>query len=280
MTATTPNTSAVDTCVNIDKCSVDKHVKQKPSTHDYTAWPSTIVLASNNPGKLKEFQTLLNTFSGALPGGQLPAASPSQPLPSIQLVSQSTLGVSEAQEPHCTFIENALAKARHAARLTGLPALADDSGLCVPALQGAPGVYSARFARLASLSDQERWGFPTRISTDAANAIRLLEALAPYDNRRAYYFCALAFVLHAEDPEPLISYARWWGEINHTPIGSEGFGYDAIFYIPEIHQTAAQLDAQTKNQHSHRAQAFTQWIAALHERFSLIQGVPIASPPM
>jgi XTP/dITP diphosphohydrolase len=273
MTATIPSTPAVDTCVNIDQC-----VKQTPSAHDYTAWPSTVVLASNNPGKLKEFQTLLNTFSSSASGGQQPVTSPSQPLPPIQLVSQSTLGVSEAQEPHCTFIENALAKARHAARLTGLPALADDSGLCVPALQGVPGVYSARFASLASLPDRERWGFPTRISTDAANALRLLEALAPHDNRRAYYFCALAFVLHADDPEPLISCARWWGEISHTPAGSQGFGYDAIFYIPDLDQTAAQLDAQTKNQHSHRAQAFTQWITALHERFSLIQGTPIARP--
>ncbi len=231
-----------------------------PSTADdrYMHWPSTIVLASNNAGKLKEFQALLNA----------PLNATCAEAPAITLISQSALGVPEAQEPHPTFVENALAKARHASRITGLPALADDSGLCVPALQGAPGVHSARYASLAAESDQKRWGFPSRTSKDAANALRLMEELVPHANRTAYYVCALAFVLHAEDPEPLITCTRWWGEIAQAGAGSGGFGYDAVFYIPTLGQTAAQLDAPAKNRYSHRAQACTQWIAALRERFA------------
>lgn len=227
----------------------------KLDTH--SDWPSTIVLASHNPGKLKEFEALLNT----------PAKRSSHPERAITLISQSTLNVPQAEEPHLTFMENALAKARHASRFTGLPALADDSGLCIPALQGAPGVYSARFASLANTSDQERWGFPAHTGIDAANALRLMEAMAPHTDRRAYYVCVLAFVLHADDPEPLFTCARWWGEIAQTEAGIGGFGYDAVFYIPDLHQTAAQLDAPTKNIYSHRARACTQWKAALQERF-------------
>ncbi|UVA77739.1 RdgB/HAM1 family non-canonical purine NTP pyrophosphatase [Pandoraea commovens] len=188
-----------------------------------------IVLASNNPGKLREFASLFAPLG-------------------IELVPQGMLGVSEAEEPHVTFVENALAKARHAAAATGLPALADDSGLCVPILGGAPGVYSARYAARAG-----------REKSDAANNRHLIEQLAPHADtpgyRDAYYFAALVLVRHAEDPQPIIAEGRWDGEIVDDARGAHGFGYDPHFLIRSLNQTAAELDPAVKNAHSHRARA-------------------------
>jgi XTP/dITP diphosphohydrolase len=195
----------------------------------------TVVLASNNAGKLREFAALLGEAG-------------------IDLIAQGTLGVPEAEEPHPTFVENALAKARHAAKLTGKPALADDSGLCVRALAGAPGVYSARYAQLA--------GGP---KSDAANNARLIEQLQGVADRRAYYYCVLALVRHADDPEPLIAEGRWPGEIVDTPRGENGFGYDAHFFIPALDATAAELAPKLKNAQSHRAIALRQLLARLKE---------------
>jgi len=177
-----------------------------------------VVLASNNPGKLREFAALLSTAG-------------------IDLVTQGELGVSEAEEPHVTFVENALAKARHASAATGLPALADDSGLCVHALRGAPGVYSARYAQLLNGGEK----------SDAANNARLV------------------MVRHAADPEPLIAEGRWHGEVIDTPRGANGFGYDAHFLVPSLGQTAAELDPAVKNANSHRAIALRHLLARLKE---------------
>ncbi|MGH8783064.1 RdgB/HAM1 family non-canonical purine NTP pyrophosphatase [Paraburkholderia sp.] len=194
-----------------------------------------VVLASNNPGKLREFAALLENAG-------------------ITLVPQGELDVPEAEEPYPTFVENALTKARHAARLTGLPALADDSGLCVRALRGAPGVYSARYA--------ERAGGE---KSDASNNAHLLEQLRHSDDRHAYYYCAIALVRHEEDPEPLIAEGRWHGEMLDAPRGANGFGYDPLFFIPELNATAAQLDPAVKNANSHRAIALRQLLARLRE---------------
>lgn len=181
-----------------------------------------IVIASNNPGKLREFGALLAPFD-------------------FEVVPQSALGVSEAEEPHATFIENALAKARHASAATGLPALADDSGICLPALGGAPGVYSARYA-----------GEP---KSDQRNNEKLIAELATHGDRRAFYYCALVMVMRADDPRPLIADGDWHGEMIATPRGSGGFGYDPYFLVPEHGCTAAELDAATKNRISHRGKA-------------------------
>ena len=181
-----------------------------------------IVIASNNPGKLREFAALLAPFD-------------------FTAVAQSTLGVSEAAEPHVTFIENALAKARHAAAATGLPALADDSGICVRALGGAPGVISARYA-----------GEP---KSDQRNNEKLIAELARYSDRRAFYYCALVLVMHPDDPHPLIAEGEWHGEIVDAPRGNGGFGYDPYFFLPEFGCTAAELDATIKNRVSHRGLA-------------------------
>ena len=181
-----------------------------------------IVLASSNPGKLREFAALLAPFD-------------------VEVLPQSALGVTDAEEPHLTFIENALAKARHAAAATGLPALADDSGLCVGALDGAPGVISARYA-----------GEPR---SDARNNQKLVAALAGHTDRRAFYYCALVLVTHAGDPHPLIAEGEWHGEIIDQPRGAGGFGYDPYFLLPGEGRTAAELDAATKNRISHRGQA-------------------------
>jgi XTP/dITP diphosphohydrolase len=195
---------------------------------------SRIVLASNNPGKLREFSAL----SGL----------------GIELLPQGELNVGEAEEPHPTFVENALEKARHAARATGLPALADDSGLCVRALGGAPGVYSARFAQLAGLE-----------KSDAANNAYLLDTLRTQSDRHAYYYCVLALVRHVDDPEPMIVDGRWHGEILPEPRGSHGFGYDPLFYLPTLGASAAELDPAVKKAHSHRAIAIAKLIARLTE---------------
>ncbi|WP_420224972.1 RdgB/HAM1 family non-canonical purine NTP pyrophosphatase [Pigmentiphaga litoralis] len=185
-----------------------------------------LVLASNNAGKLREFSRLLSQKG-------------------FDVVNQGSLGVPEADEPHVTFIENALAKARHASRITGLPALADDSGVCVVALGGAPGVYSARFAAMASGGDK----------SDAANNALLIERLKDASDRRAYYYAALVLVRSADDPQPLIGEGLWWGEIVAEPRGEGGFGYDAHFLLPELGKTAAELTSEEKNRVSHRAQA-------------------------
>jgi XTP/dITP diphosphohydrolase len=192
-----------------------------------------LVLASNNHGKLREFGQLLAPLG-------------------FTVIPQAALGIAEADEPHPTFLENALAKARHAARLAGLPALADDSGLCVAALRGAPGVYSARFA-----------GEP---KSDARNNEKLVAALAGQSDRRAHYVCVLAFVRHADDPQPLIAEGEWHGEIVAEPRGEGGFGYDRYFWIADAGCTVAEFDAAEKNRRSHRGQAMAQLAARLAAR--------------
>lgn len=194
-----------------------------------------LVLASNNAGKLREFGALLAPLG-------------------FDVVPQGELGIPEAEEPHATFIENALTKARHASRLSGLPALADDSGICVAALDGAPGVYSARFAQLA--------GKP---KSDAANNAHLIERLAGIDDRRAFYYCVLVLVRHADDPCPLVAEGRWHGTVVDTPRGDGGFGYDPHFLLPELGRTAAELAADEKNRVSHRAIALRKLSGLLQE---------------
>ncbi len=181
-----------------------------------------LVMASNNAGKLREFSALLAPLGW-------------------EVIPQSALGVTEAEEPHETFVENALAKARHASLSTGLPALADDSGVCVHALGGAPGVYSARFA-----------GEP---KSDARNNALLIEKLAAHADKGAHYVCVLVFVRAANDPQPLIAEGEWHGEIIDTPRGAGGFGYDPYFLLPEFGLTAAELSAERKNAISHRGLA-------------------------
>lgn len=192
-----------------------------------------VVLASNNEGKLKEFSAILQAAG-------------------IAMVPQGDLGVPEAEEPFATFVENALTKARHASALTGLPALADDSGLCVAALNGAPGVYSARYA---SLSGGEK--------SDAANNRLLVETLAGNANRAASYIAVLVYVRSATDPRPLIAEGVWNGEIVDAPRGVHGFGYDPHFYLPQLKQTVAELEPSVKNRLSHRALALEKLLQAL-----------------
>lgn len=194
---------------------------------------ATLVLASNNAKKLLELRTLCEPLG-------------------LQLQPQGALGVPEAQEPHATFVENALAKARHAAAATGLPALADDSGLCVDALGGAPGVISAHFAPLA-LEPGERE--QQRRHQDAANNRLLLQRLEGVSERRARFVSVLVALRSAQDPEPLIAFGRWEGEILAQLRGEGGFGYDPLLWIPALGRTVAELDADHKNQHSHRAMA-------------------------
>lgn len=193
-----------------------------------------VVLASNNAGKLKEFSAILSAAG-------------------ITMVPQGQLGVPEADEPFGTFVENALAKARHASRLTGLPALADDSGLCVDALGGAPGVYSARFAAMEQGGEK----------SDAANNELLVRRLQGRADRRACYVALLVYVRHADDPRPVIVEGVWEGEIVDQPQGEHGFGYDPHFYIPQFRQTVAQLSPEIKNRHSHRGQALQSLLARL-----------------
>ncbi|MDX1635089.1 MAG: RdgB/HAM1 family non-canonical purine NTP pyrophosphatase [Marinobacter sp.] len=185
---------------------------------------SRLVIASNNAGKLREFRDLLAPLG-------------------IEPVAQRELGVDEAEEPAVTFVENAILKARHAAAITGLPALADDSGLAVDALGGAPGVRSARYAG-DNASDQD-------------NIDALLSALAevPPHQRQAQYHCVLVYLRHAEDPTPLICHGRWQGEILTAPQGEGGFGYDPVFWIPELEQSVAELPREQKSRLSHRGRA-------------------------
>ncbi len=181
-----------------------------------------VVIASNNPGKLREIARILE-----------PLGLEAQP--------QGHYGVPECPEPHVTFIENCIAKARHACAHTGLPALADDSGICVDALQGAPGVHSARYA-----------GDP---KSDTRNNEKLIQVLQGEANRKAHYYCVMVYVRYPDDPQPLIAEGRWHGEIIDTPRGEGGFGYDPYFLVPEFGQTGAELDMDTKNRVSHRGQA-------------------------
>ena len=189
-----------------------------------------LVLASNNAKKMKELNALLAPLG-------------------FEIIPQGQLGIPEAEEPHCTFLENALAKARHAAAHSGLPALADDSGLCVDALHGAPGVFSARYA-----------GDP---KSDARNNDKLLGHLAGQTNRHAHFYCVLVLVRAANDPQPIIAEGEWHGEILTVQRGADGFGYDPLFYVPTHCQTAAELDADIKNRLSHRGQAMQKLIARL-----------------
>lgn len=181
-----------------------------------------LVIASNNSGKLKEIQQLLVPLD-------------------IEVIPQSSLGVTEIEEPYGTFVENALAKACHVSRATGLPALADDSGICVNILGGAPGVFSARYA-----------GAP---KSDERNNQKLIDILRNQSDRRAYYYCIIVLVRHADDPQPIIVDSSWHGEIILEPRGEGGFGYDPYFFLPELRKTAAELSMEQKNRISHRGKA-------------------------
>ena len=192
-----------------------------------------LVLASSNAGKLREFRQMLAPLG-------------------IEVVPQSELGVADAGEPHSTFVENALAKARHASRLSGLPAFADDSGICAAALAGEPGVRSARYAD----------GGAGREDQDRRNNEKLVAALGGKD-RRAHYYCVVVLVRHAGDPEPLIAEGRWQGEIIATPRGTNGFGYDPHFFLPGTGRTAAELMPDEKNALSHRGQAIQRLVEML-----------------
>lgn len=206
-----------------------------------------LVLASNNRKKLAELQTLL------APAG-------------VELIAQGALGVSEAEEPFHTFVENALAKARHAAQYTGLAAIADDSGLCVDALGGAPGVTSAHYAgELPRDGDRE----VRRALQDAANNALLLERLRGASDRRARFVGTLVAVRSADDPEPLVAVGRWFGEILPAPRGAGGFGYDPLMFIPALRAAVAELGAEIKNAHSHRALAAAQMRTLMREVWHL-----------
>ena len=206
-----------------------------------------LVLASNNARKLAELQAML----GARP---------------VDLVTQGSLGIAEAEEPHHTFIENALAKARHAALACGSAAIADDAGRCVDALGGAPGVVSAHYAgAVAAQGDREA----TRRVQDAANNARLLQALQGVADRRGHFISTLVAVRHAQDPEPLVAVGRWPGEILLAPRGSGGFGYDPLMFIPEQGLSVAEMDAPLKNAHSHRARAMAQMLGLLRDVWRL-----------
>jgi XTP/dITP diphosphohydrolase len=190
-----------------------------------------LVIASNNAGKLREFQHMLAPLG-------------------IEVQTQAQLGISEAEEPHCTFIENALAKARYVSRLSGLPALADDSGICVDALDGAPGVHSARYA-----------GEP---KSDRRNNDKLLQDMQGVTDRCAHYYCVLVLVRHADDPQPLIAEGEWHGEIAQEERGDGGFGYDPIFWLPEFGKMSAELSHDEKAIVSHRAKALKILLQRLH----------------
>ncbi len=199
---------------------------------------NTLILASNNQGKIKEFSTLFE--SAALP---------------IQVIAQGQLGITDAIEDGLSFIENALIKARHAARESGKAALADDSGLCVPILGGAPGIYSARFGG--------------EHGNDALNNQTLLEKLKPLRNGQpipAMFVCVLAMARHAEDPLPLICQGIWHGEILEEIRGEGGFGYDPLFWLPELGKTSAELEKSEKNKISHRGMAMAQFRTAMMDK--------------
>lgn len=193
-----------------------------------------LVIASSNPGKLREIGRILAPLG-------------------IETLPQSAFNIKQADEPHCSFIENALTKARHASRACGLPALADDSGICVDALQGGPGVHSARYA-----------GKPL---SDERNNLKLLESLRDENNRKAHYYCVMVLVRDPADSQPLIAEGKWHGEIAREPRGNGGFGYDPLFYDPHQGKTGAELPLETKNQISHRGKA----LAALVEKLQAMR---------
>jgi XTP/dITP diphosphohydrolase len=195
-----------------------------------------LVLASNNPGKLREIRALLAPLA-------------------LEVLPQAELGIAEAGEPHHTFLENALAKARHASHACGLPALADDSGLCVAALGGEPGVHSAHYAG--------REG--DRAARDARNNARLRAELAPHAERSAHYTCVMVLLRRSDDPEPLVAEGRWHGSIAAAPRGANGFGYDPLFLVAQRALTAAELDPQEKNRISHRGLALARLLEKLRQ---------------
>ena len=218
-----------------------------------------IILASNNAKKLAELRALL----GVLP---------------IDLLPQGELGIPEAVEPYITFIENALAKARQAARLAGGAAIADDSGVCVDALGGAPGVISANFAPTPLFAPTptptstlvvESVRETRRAAQDAANNLLLLARLHGMPDRRAAFVCTLVALRHAEDPQPLVAVGRWPGELLQAPQGTQGFGYDPLMFIPELGHSVAELDAEEKNRHSHRARAAAAMVVLLRDAWHL-----------
>jgi XTP/dITP diphosphohydrolase len=206
-----------------------------------------LVLASNNAKKLAELQALLGGLA-------------------IELAAQGTLGVGEADEPHATFVENALAKARHAARTTGLAAIADDSGLCVDALGGAPGVASAVFASTPAFDgDREA----QRRAQDAANNALLLQRMQGIADRRCRFVSTLVALRHADDPEPLIAFGRWDAVLLEAPRGDGGFGYDPLVWIGAQQASVAEMSADAKNRVSHRAMAATQMRALMRDAWRL-----------
>ena len=192
-----------------------------------------LVIASNNPGKLREFQRMLAPLG-------------------IEVLTQAQLGITEADEPHPTFVENALAKARHVSAASGLPALADDSGICVAALGGAPGVQSARYAGDNPKSDQR-------------NNEKLLRDMQNVSDRRAHYYCVLVLLHHTDDPQPVIAEGEWHGEIAHEERGDGGFGYDPLFWLPGLGKMSAELSCDEKHAISHRGKA----MKVLLDRLSL-----------
>ena len=189
-----------------------------------------LVIASNNAGKLREIRHLLEPLG-------------------IEVLPQAQFKISEVDEPHRTFIENAIVKARHACERTGLPSLADDSGICVNALNGQPGVLSARYS-----------GEP---KSDERNNLKLIDALSSQADRSAHYYCVLVLLRHAEDPQPIIADGSWHGEIVPDKRGDGGFGYDPHFYLPELGKTAAELPMEQKNRISHRGQALARLLSRL-----------------
>lgn len=200
-----------------------------------------LVLASSNPGKLREYREMLAPLG-------------------IEVIPQSELGVPEADEPHETFVENALAKARLASRHTGMPAFADDSGICVEALAGEPGVRSARYADGSGVDAPT-----TRADQDHRNNQKLVAALHGQANTRAHYYCVVVLIRHAGDPEPLIAEGRWHGEVIASPRGANGFGYDPYFMLPELGRTAAELAPEDKNALSHRGKALRRLVQMLEQ---------------
>ena len=215
-------------------------------------------MASNNAKKLAELRAMLGGLA-------------------LQLVPQADLGISEAEEPHHTFIENALTKARHAAQASGGAALADDSGLCVDALGGAPGVISAHYAGEIGANVPAAAGEPPaagerearRRRQDAANNQRLLAELQGAPSRAAYFVSTLVAVRHAQDPQPLVAVGRWAGEILTAPRGDLGFGYDPLMWVPELGLSVAEMPSELKNRHSHRARAMAQLLQLLREVWRL-----------
>jgi XTP/dITP diphosphohydrolase len=194
-----------------------------------------LVIASNNSGKLREIRHLLEPLG-------------------IEVLPQSAFDFPEAEEPYCTFVENALAKARHASKNAGLPALADDSGICVNILGGKPGILSARYA-----------GEP---KSDERNNQKLVEALRNQSDRRAYYYCVMVLLRHPEDPQPIIADGSWHGEILLNPRGSGGFGYDPYFFLADLGKTAAELPMEQKNRISHRGKVLAQLVERIRQEQS------------